>query len=311
MKTKRQSKKSHNYKYGFQGQERDEETGWDNYKYRMHDPRLGRFFAVDPLAHKFAFNSPYCFAENKLGMGKEYEGAELEIRMTETAANSKPVQKILNNSDFSDVDKLSSIMQLPSKQGIVVVYNPDIVGAKLTKVFDVPKQIHSKRTTTHTDIRKTEKYFQIDVFPGKITRTEETRFPELDKPNVFLTVTEEGYVSEEYLIEIDPTVQKLANGKTKTSLVQGLETELIKEEQHYLYPGTYYGNKPAKGTVLTPKVDKPDDRGVGEVILDWMWDQISGKEKDNVGGVPNTHNQRDNIPRNQNSRGSDGKGIIR
>ncbi len=43
-----------NYRYGFQGQERDDEIKGNgnsvNYKYRMHDPRLGRFFAVDPLA---------------------------------------------------------------------------------------------------------------------------------------------------------------------------------------------------------------------------------------------------------------------
>jgi RHS repeat-associated protein len=42
------------YRYGFQGQEVDKEIKGAgnsvNYKYRMHDPRVGRFFAVDPLA---------------------------------------------------------------------------------------------------------------------------------------------------------------------------------------------------------------------------------------------------------------------
>src|SRR5690606_4639049 len=41
------------YRYGFQGQEKDDEVKGSgnsiNYKYRMHDPRIGRFFAVDPL----------------------------------------------------------------------------------------------------------------------------------------------------------------------------------------------------------------------------------------------------------------------
>jgi RHS repeat-associated protein len=41
------------YRYGFQGQEKDDEIKGEgnsvNYKFRMHDPRLGRFFAVDPL----------------------------------------------------------------------------------------------------------------------------------------------------------------------------------------------------------------------------------------------------------------------
>ncbi len=40
------------YTYGFQGQERDDEVKGAgnavNYKYRMHDPRLGRWPSVDP-----------------------------------------------------------------------------------------------------------------------------------------------------------------------------------------------------------------------------------------------------------------------
>lgn len=59
------------YRYGFQGQEKDDELKGAgnsvNYTYRMHDPRLGRFFAVDPLAHKFAGWSPYnAFSDNPI-----------------------------------------------------------------------------------------------------------------------------------------------------------------------------------------------------------------------------------------------------
>ena len=68
------------YRYGFQGQERDDEVKGEgnsyNYKYRMHDPRLGRFFAVDPLATKYPHNSPYAFSENRVLDGVELEGLE-------------------------------------------------------------------------------------------------------------------------------------------------------------------------------------------------------------------------------------------
>lgn len=68
------------YRYGFQGQERDDEVKGEgnsyNYKYRMHDVRLGRFFAVDPLAPKYPHNSPYAFSENRLIDGIELEGRE-------------------------------------------------------------------------------------------------------------------------------------------------------------------------------------------------------------------------------------------
>jgi len=70
------------YRYGFQGQERDDELKGSgnslNYKYRMHDPRIGRFFAVDPLAPDYPWNSPYAFSENRVIDGVELEGLEYE-----------------------------------------------------------------------------------------------------------------------------------------------------------------------------------------------------------------------------------------
>ncbi len=71
------------YRYGFQGQELDNEIKGEgnsvNYKYRMHDPRVGRFFAVDPLFRDYPHNSPYAFSENRVIDGIELEGLEWEI----------------------------------------------------------------------------------------------------------------------------------------------------------------------------------------------------------------------------------------
>jgi RHS repeat-associated protein len=68
------------YRYGFQGQESDGEVKGEgnsvNFKYRMHDPRLGRFFAIDPLASKYPHNSPYAFSENVVINARELEGLE-------------------------------------------------------------------------------------------------------------------------------------------------------------------------------------------------------------------------------------------
>ncbi len=68
------------YRFGFQGQEADDEikgTGnsW-NYKYRMHDARIGRFFATDPLEPIYSYNSPYAFSENQVIAYVELEGLE-------------------------------------------------------------------------------------------------------------------------------------------------------------------------------------------------------------------------------------------
>lgn len=55
----------------------EENLTWYQYKYRFYDPALGRFISVDPIAEKFMYNSTYAFAENKLGLGNEWEGLEL------------------------------------------------------------------------------------------------------------------------------------------------------------------------------------------------------------------------------------------
>ncbi|MBP6460723.1 MAG: hypothetical protein KA264_11585 [Crocinitomicaceae bacterium] len=67
-------------RYSYQGQEMDDEVKGDgnsvNYKYRMHDPRLGRFFAIDPLADNYPFYSPYAFSGNRVIDAIELEGLE-------------------------------------------------------------------------------------------------------------------------------------------------------------------------------------------------------------------------------------------
>ena len=74
---------SSQYSYGFQGQEKDDELKGQgnsiNYKYRMHDPRVGRFFAVDPLTAKYPHYTPYSFSGNKVVNAVEIEGLEEQV----------------------------------------------------------------------------------------------------------------------------------------------------------------------------------------------------------------------------------------
>jgi RHS repeat-associated protein len=56
------------YRFGFQNQEKDDEIKGEgnsiNYTFRMHDPRLGRFLIIDPLALKFPDWSPNAFCND-------------------------------------------------------------------------------------------------------------------------------------------------------------------------------------------------------------------------------------------------------
>ena len=64
------------YNYKMQEQEL-QETGFYSFKWRQYMPDVGRFFNIDPLAEKYAYNSTYAFQENKMGLGRELEGLEL------------------------------------------------------------------------------------------------------------------------------------------------------------------------------------------------------------------------------------------
>jgi len=87
------STNSSSYKYGFQGQEMDDEVkGKGNslaYKYRMHDPRIGRFFAIDPLSAKYPHYTPYSFSGNKVIYAIELEGLEEFIKIYHYDAETK------------------------------------------------------------------------------------------------------------------------------------------------------------------------------------------------------------------------------
>jgi RHS repeat-associated protein len=67
--------------YGFQEQEEQNELGlnWLSFKWRNYDPAIARFFNIDPLAEKYAYQSAYNFSENRVIDARELEGLEAEI----------------------------------------------------------------------------------------------------------------------------------------------------------------------------------------------------------------------------------------
>jgi RHS repeat-associated protein len=66
-------------RYGFNGKENDEETGTQDYGFRVYNPALGKFLSVDPLADEYAWNSTYSFAENDVIRSIDLDGKEKSI----------------------------------------------------------------------------------------------------------------------------------------------------------------------------------------------------------------------------------------
>lgn len=100
---------SNSYRYGFQGQEKDDELKGEgnslNYTFRMHDPRVGRFFAMDPLFRMYSYNSPYAFSENRVIDAGELEGAEMTIK--NIAPKSSEINIAFRVIDITEVEKIS------------------------------------------------------------------------------------------------------------------------------------------------------------------------------------------------------------
>jgi RHS repeat-associated protein len=67
--------------FGFQGQLKDDQlhvmegTSYA-FEYRVHDPRVGRFLSIDPLAQKYPYYSCYSFSGNRTIDASEFEGLE-------------------------------------------------------------------------------------------------------------------------------------------------------------------------------------------------------------------------------------------
>lgn len=74
----------------FQDQElvTDLDVNWVSFKWRNHQPDIGRFFNVDPLAEDYYYNSPYAFSENHVVAHVELEGLE-KMHFTKAAQLNK------------------------------------------------------------------------------------------------------------------------------------------------------------------------------------------------------------------------------
>jgi hypothetical protein len=83
-----------------------------NYTYRMHDPRVGRFFAPDPLEPDYPFYSPYQFSSNSTIMSVELEGLESSKKVNENEKKSNEpstAQKFFGKVFEGYVDIVSNV----------------------------------------------------------------------------------------------------------------------------------------------------------------------------------------------------------
>uniref|UniRef100_UPI004047CCAA RHS repeat-associated core domain-containing protein n=1 Tax=Flavobacterium sp. TaxID=239 RepID=UPI004047CCAA len=110
---------SDSYRYGFNGQEKDDELKGEGNSYdfgnRMHDPRVGRWFKTDYYESKYASTSPYAFSLNNPIYLTDHVGDSVKVHIT----NIKVGEVKINLYSSSEIKKDAS---LKSKKKVVPVY---------------------------------------------------------------------------------------------------------------------------------------------------------------------------------------------
>ncbi|WP_172279327.1 DUF6443 domain-containing protein [Chryseobacterium sp. LAM-KRS1] len=124
---------SPNYIYTTQGQEKQLETGWSSFKWRNYDPSMGRFFNIDPLSEKYAYQSHYNFSENRVVDGRELEGLEwANVKNDKGVTTSRQLTVSITNSSTKLNDKQFNKLVESIKNDFSKTYGAD--GAKASLV---------------------------------------------------------------------------------------------------------------------------------------------------------------------------------
>ena len=146
-----------NYKQ-FQGQEFTEDLGLSihEWKYRVSDPSIGRFWQIDPLAEDYVYNGTYNFAENRVIDSAELEGLERiyaadgkfinqvgdsdEIRvMKNNTSNAQDLVNTANNTKLSSEERAQAVNTLNSNS-LHGYANPDEAAISFSKSNHVKSQ---------------------------------------------------------------------------------------------------------------------------------------------------------------------------
>ncbi|MDY0780891.1 RHS repeat-associated core domain-containing protein [Tenacibaculum sp. IB213877] len=150
------------YRYGFQGQEKDDEVKGEgnsiNYKFRMHDPRVGRFFAVDPLASKYSHYTPYSFSGNKVIAYVELEGLE-EMKSSAISDYKFHFFRVRKGDNLSNISKITGVALSD-----ILKWNPQIKERDLIYPNDVIDLSKSSQSSNEVASNSSVRQSRINNF---------------------------------------------------------------------------------------------------------------------------------------------------
>lgn len=133
----------------FQGQEHQDELdlGWDAFKWRNHQPEIGRFFNVDPISEKYFYNSPYAFSENKVVAHRELEGLESSWSTSSEGISNVKAEATWENGQHTGFNVTFTLTQHKSE----MTYDDNNVATARVETTSVSNQtIHLDRSSAPT-----------------------------------------------------------------------------------------------------------------------------------------------------------------
>jgi len=130
------------YRFRFQGQEKEDEVYGEGFAYdfgaRIYDSRLCRWFSRDKLAWKYPYHSPYVFTANNPNLFRDFDGNDYEITVTDgvSGANGTITISATLYTTSIEVKRAEDIQSFYKAENGKYMF-VDVKGNKYDIVFDI------------------------------------------------------------------------------------------------------------------------------------------------------------------------------
>jgi RHS repeat-associated protein len=117
------------YRYGFNGQEGDDEIYGDkkcsSYEFRNYDSRIGRWWSIDKKSTKYLNLSPYSFTNNNPIINKEINGKDFILTVSKVGDNNFITikQNIYPENSIAETELNRAVVELNNLTKIITIDN--------------------------------------------------------------------------------------------------------------------------------------------------------------------------------------------
>ena len=253
------------FRFGFNGMEIDKELRGGNnninYKYRMNDPRIGKFLSIDPLSKGFPWNSSYAFAENDVIRSIDLEGAEKWI-VTSPYMKSLIQKNFYDVIDQDDVIKKQLYTDLSKeeyKDKIQIYFGSNTGGEASGRVYKNLLEYAKNVTNPNNSLYLPGFKKELQIIKSFGLTPEQILEAEKEGVTIIGVAVGTNDESTKFTIghELDFHLRNAIN------VVLGKEEDVSGEHEHILNYGTKYYDQPGKDPYYSPTHEEVLDNNNG------------------------------------------------